>query len=143
MRKLGRKSDHRLSLYKNLVTSIILYERIQTTLPKAKSVRGLVEKVINLGKKGDLNSRRKLLGFLTDKNAVKKIFEVIALRYKEKNSGYIRIYRLGKRVGDGADKVILELINTRSQNEKQEDKEKQSDNENQPKIEEDANKKKG
>ncbi|OGD67990.1 50S ribosomal protein L17 [Candidatus Berkelbacteria bacterium RIFCSPHIGHO2_12_FULL_36_9] len=143
MRKLGRKSDHRLSLYKNLVTSIILYERIQTTLPKAKSVRGLVEKVINLGKKGDLNSRRKLLGFLTDKNAVKKIFEVIALRYKEKNSGYIRIYRLGKRVGDGADKVILELINTRSQNEKQEDKEKQSDNENKPKIEEDANKKKG
>ena|SRR3990167_1204276 len=131
MRKLGRKSDHRLSLYKNLVTSIILYERIQTTLPKAKSVRGLVEKVINLGKKGDLNSRRKLLGFLTDKNAVKKIFEVIALRYKEKNSGYIRIYRLGKRVGDGADKVILELISNEAKTQ------------NEDKTQKNANKKKG
>jgi len=114
MRKLGRKKAHREQLYKNLVTSVILYEKIETTLAKAKEAKSIAEKMITLGKTGTLQARRDLIGYLNDENAVKKIFEVMVDRYKNKNSGFMRIYHLGHRVGDGAPKALLQFIPVKS-----------------------------
>lgn len=110
MRKLGRKKAHRQQMFRNLTTSVILYEKVETTRAKAKEIRSIVEKMINLGKDGTLTTRRQLLSYLFDKNAVKKIYEELVPRYKNRESGYLRFYNLGSRLGDGAPKVLIQLI---------------------------------
>ncbi len=94
----------------NLVSSIIIYEKVKTTEAKAKAVRSLVEKAISTAKKGDLTSRRKLIAVLSQKMAVKKCLEVLGERYKNRQGGYTRIVRLGTRQGDGAKMVQIELV---------------------------------
>jgi len=109
-RKLGRTTDHRLALYRNLVTDLFKYEKIVTTEAKAKEVRRLAEKMITFGKEGSLASRRHVLTFITDKKIVEKVFAVLAPRYMERPGGYTRIVKLGPRVGDGAPTAKLELV---------------------------------
>ncbi|HEX4485589.1 MAG TPA: 50S ribosomal protein L17 [Terriglobales bacterium] len=108
--KLGRNTSHRRSLLRNLTTSLILEERIETTLPKAKAMRPRVEKMITLGKRGDLAARRKALAYLMTKAAVDKLFDVIGPRFGDRQGGYLRIVKLGFRKGDGADTVFVELL---------------------------------
>ena len=109
MRALSRKNAYRKSLLRNLATSLILYERITTTTAKAKETKSVVEKLINRSKTGDLAARRRLLAYLFDKNATKKVLDVLVPRYKNKKSGFVRIYKLGTRLGDGAEECLLEL----------------------------------
>ena len=109
-RKLGRSTAHRRALYRNLVTDLLGYEKIVTTEAKAKEVRGLAEKMITLGKKGGLHSRRQALSFIIDKAVVEKVFDELAGRYAERPGGYTRIIKLGPRLGDGAPTVKLELV---------------------------------
>ena len=109
-RKLSRTSGHRRALYRNLVTDLLGYEKITTTEAKAKEVRGLAEKMITLGKGGDLHSRRQALTFIIDKKVTDKVFTELAPRYAERPGGYTRITKLGPRLGDGAAMVQLELV---------------------------------
>lgn len=109
-RKLGRESAHRNLMLRNLVTSLIKSGRIETTEAKAKETRRLAEKMITLGKRGDLHARRQALAFMTDETVVKNLFDEIAPKYQEKNGGYTRIMKLGPRRGDAAEMVILELV---------------------------------
>lgn len=111
-RKLGRNTEHRRALLRNLVTSLILEERIETTLPKAKEARVAAERMITLGKRGDLHARRLAASYSLSARAVKKLFEDIAKRYGSRNGGYTRIVRTGWRSGDGADTAVLELVGT-------------------------------
>jgi len=109
-RKLGRRSGHRRALYRNLVTSLLKHEKLVTTEPKAKEVRGMAEKMITLGKKSGLHSYRQALSFIMDKKVTEKLFADLAPRYKERPGGYTRIVKLQPRLGDGAPMVKLELI---------------------------------
>ena len=109
-RKLGRDTSHRRAMYRNLVTDLLGYEKIITTEAKAKEVRGLAEKMITLGKKAGLHSRRQALSFIIDKKVVGKVFTELAPRYAERSGGYTRITKLGPRLGDGAAMVQLELV---------------------------------
>ena len=109
-RKLGRASGHRRAMYRNLVTDLLGYEKITTTEAKAKEVRSLAEKMITLGKKGGLPSRRQALSFIIDKKVTDKVFTDLAPRYAERPGGYTRITKLGPRLGDGAPMVRLELV---------------------------------
>ncbi len=109
-RKLDRDTGHRRAMYRNLVTDLLDYEKITTTEAKAKEVRGLAEKMITLGKKGGLHSRRQALSFIFDKKVAEKMFAELALRYAERPGGYTRITKLGPRLGDGAAMVQLELV---------------------------------
>lgn len=109
-RRLGRPSGHRKALYRGLVRDLLLRERIRTTLAKAKEVRGLAEKIITYGKKGELHHRRLALAFVTDKNVVAKVFDELSERYAERQGGYTRVLKLGPRKGDGAPMAILELV---------------------------------
>ncbi len=109
-RKLGRDTGHRRAMYRNLVTDLLDYEKITTTEAKAKEVRGLAEKMVTLGKKGGLHSRRKALSFIIDKKVTEKVFTELAPRYAERPGGYTRITKLGPRLGDGAAMVQLELV---------------------------------
>ncbi len=108
--KLGRNPAHRRSLLRNLVTSLILEERIETTIPKAKAMRPLVEKMITLGKRGDLSARRQALAYLMTSAAVDKLFDTVGPRFGDRNGGYLRIVRTGWQKGDGADKAFIELL---------------------------------
>ncbi|HXZ42380.1 MAG TPA: 50S ribosomal protein L17 [Terriglobales bacterium] len=108
--KLGRNTAHRRSLLRNLVTSLILEERIETTIPKAKAMRPQVEKMITLGKRGDLAARRQAHAYLMTSAAVDKLFETIAPRFGDRNGGYLRIVRTAWQKGDGADKAFIELL---------------------------------
>jgi large subunit ribosomal protein L17 len=108
--KLGRNTSHRRSLLRNLVTSLIVEERIETTIPKAKAMRPLVEKMITLGKKGDLAARRQAAAYLMTDEAVHKLFDTVAPRFGDRNGGYLRIVRTAWRKGDGADKAFIELL---------------------------------
>ena len=108
--KLGRTTSHRRSLLRNLVTSLILEERIETTVPKAKAMRPQVEKMITLGKRGDLAARRQALAYLMTGAAVDKLFDTIGPRFGDRNGGYLRIVRTGWQKGDGADKAFIELL---------------------------------
>lgn len=110
MRKFGRKKQYREMMLRNLVTSMIIFEHVKTTQAKAKETKSLVDKIINIGKENSLASRRKLIGYLTHKNAVKKIIEDLIVRYKDRNSGYCRSYHLKPRIGDGSKMMLLELI---------------------------------
>ena len=109
-RKLNRTTSHRKALLMNLSNALIKHEQITTTLPKAKELRPYVEKIISLGKKGDLQSRRKTISILQDENNVKKIFNIIAERYKKRSGGYTRIIKIGNRYGDNAPTAIIELL---------------------------------
>ena len=109
-RKLNRTSSHRKALLMNLSNALIKHEQITTTLPKAKELRPFVEKVISLGKKGDIQSRRKAISILQDIKMTKKIFDVMAERYKDRKGGYTRIVKLGSRYGDNAPTAVIELV---------------------------------
>jgi large subunit ribosomal protein L17 len=109
-RKFGRNSGHRRSLFANLSKALIKHEQITTTLPKAKDLRPIVEKLITLARKGDLHARRQAIAFLGDSLEVKRLFDVVAPRYKERNGGYTRIIKAGFRSGDAAPVAIIELV---------------------------------
>ena len=111
-KKLSRKTEHRRALLRNLVTSLLLEERIQTTVAKAKAARPLAEHLITLGKRGDLHARRLAASYLLSPNALQALFGDIAKRYASRPGGYTRIVRAGWRKGDGADLAVLELIGT-------------------------------
>ena len=109
-RKLNRTSSHRKTLLVNLSNALIKHEQITTTLPKAKELRPFVEKIISLGKKENLHSKRKANSILQDKKNIKKLFEVFADRYKDRKGGYTRIVKLGNRYGDNAPTAVIELV---------------------------------
>ena len=110
----GRKFDmptaQRLALFRGLVRELFIHERITTTVPRAKEIRPFAEKMITLGKDGDVHARRQALRFVTDKDVIAKLFSEIAPRYATRPGGYTRIVKLGKRLGDGADMAIIELV---------------------------------
>ena len=110
LRKFGRRSGPRRAMLRNLVTSMILAEKIVTTEAKAKQIRSITEKMVTLGKRNDLHARRQVLAYLLDENAVTKLFENIAPRYEDRQGGYTRILKLGPRRGDAALMAILELV---------------------------------
>ncbi len=109
-KKLNRTSSHRKAMFMNLSNALIKHEQITTTLPKAKELKRFVEKIITLGKKGDLVSRRKTMSILQDEATTKKIFDTVSKRYKERNGGYTRIIKLGNRFGDNAPTAVIELV---------------------------------
>ena len=109
-RKLNRTSSHRKSLLANMAVSLIKHEQVKTTLPKAKELAPYVEKLITLGKKGDLNARRKLYSIIPEKIWGAKVFDVLAERYKDRNGGYTRVMKAGFRYGDSAPMAIIELV---------------------------------
>src|SRR5512136_2298742 len=109
-RKLGRKTPHRISMFRNMVTSLLDHERIRTTLDRAKAVRPIAERMITLGKRETLHARRQALAFIKDPAVVAKLFETLAPRFAQRKGGYTRIIRLGFRDGDGAQMAIIELI---------------------------------
>ena len=109
-RKLNRTSAHRKALLMNLSNALLKHEQITTTLPKAKELRPFVEKIISLGKKGDLHARKKANSLLRDEKNIKRIFDVFSKRYKDRNGGYTRIVKLGNRYGDNAPTAVIELV---------------------------------
>jgi len=109
-RKLSRPTEHRILMYRNLVTDLLRYEKIVTTEAKAKEVRGMAERMITLGKNGSLYARRQALAFVTDKKVVAKLFDELAPRYAQRTGGYTRIIKLEPRLGDGAPMAQLELV---------------------------------
>jgi large subunit ribosomal protein L17 len=109
-KKLGRKTAHRVMMFRNMVTSLFDKERIRTTLERAKAVRPIAEKMITLGKRETLHARRQALAYIKDPAVVTKLFDTLAPRFSDRNGGYTRIIRLGHRDGDGAPMAYLELI---------------------------------
>lgn len=109
-RKLSRTSSHRMAMFANMAASLIKHEQIKTTLPKAKDLRPIVEKLITLGKRGDLHARRQVLAQLSEKAIVDKLFSTIAERYADRPGGYTRVLKAGFRTGDAAPMAIIELI---------------------------------
>ena len=109
-RKLGRESAHRKAMLRNLVTDLLRDGRIQTTEHRAKEARRQAEKMITLGKRGDLHARRQAMAYIYDESVVTKLFEEIAPRYADRQGGYTRILKLGPRQGDNAEVVFLELV---------------------------------
>ncbi len=108
--KLGRNTSHRRAMLRNLVTSILLVDRVHTTITMAKAARPTVEKMITLGKRGDLHARRQALAYLQTREAVSRLFDTVAPRYGERNGGYLRIVRTTFRKGDGAEQAYIELL---------------------------------
>jgi large subunit ribosomal protein L17 len=108
--KLGRNTEHRRALLRNLVTSLIVEERIETTVPKAKAMRPHVEKMITLGKQGNVAARRQAAAYLMTSEAVDKLFNTISPRFGDREGGYLRIVRTGFRPGDGGEKAFIELL---------------------------------
>ncbi len=124
-RKLERSSAHRKALLRNLATSLILHERIETTLSKAKELRRLADHLITLGKEGSLHARRQAAAILLDKQALGKLFDGLAARFKDRAGGYTRIFQFGFRRGDGASMAAIEYLGYQLPvKEKKEDKEK-------------------
>ena len=113
--KLGRNTSHRRALLRNLVTSVLIEDRVETTVTKAKAVRPLVEKMITLGKNGDLHSRRQALSFLMTDASVDRLFDTVAPRYSDRQGGYLRIVRTGFRKGDGGETAFIELLGAEKQ----------------------------
>ncbi len=109
-RQLGRNTKHRWALYRSLVTSLLEHERIETTEAKAKEIRGFTDRMITLGKEGDLPARRRALSFLRSKAVVSKLFSDVAGRFRERNGGYTRIIKTRRRIGDAAKMVAIELV---------------------------------
>ena len=109
-KKLNKTSSHRKAMFMNMSNSLIKHEQITTTLPKAKELKRFVEKIITLGKKGSLESRRKAISILQDKKMTEKVFSIFSERYKNRNGGYTRIIKIGNRFGDNAPTAIIELV---------------------------------
>ena len=109
-RKLGRPTDHRLAMLANLAGSLIKHEQITTTLPKAKELRSVVDKLITLGKRGDLHARRQALAFLPEDATVSKLFATLGPRYASRKGGYTRVLKAGFRHGDSAPRAVIELV---------------------------------
>ena len=109
-RRFGRSSEHRQAMFANLAASLIKHEQIVTTLPKAKDLRPVVEKLVTLGKRGDLHARRQAMAKLGDETMVKKLIEVLGPRYKERQGGYTRILKAGYRYGDAAPVAVIEFV---------------------------------
>ncbi|MCM2475637.1 50S ribosomal protein L17 [Rhizobium sp. CG5] len=109
-RKLNRTASHRKAMFANMAASLILHEQIVTTLPKAKEIRPIVEKLVTLGKKGDLHARRQAISQIRDVAVVAKLFDAIATRYATRNGGYLRIMKAGYRQGDNAAMAVVEFV---------------------------------
>ncbi len=109
-RKLGRDSSARKALFRSILTSFFKHEKIETTATKAKELGGLAAKMITLAKRGDLHARRQVLAFLMCEEVVRKLFDEIAPKYKDRQGGYTRVYKLGPRRGDAAEMAIIELV---------------------------------
>ena len=109
-RKLGVKPQHRRAMFANMAAALIKHEQIVTTLPKAKELRPLVEKLVTLAKRGDLHARRQAIGQVRDETQVRKLFTVLGPRYKERNGGYVRIMKAGFRYGDNAPVAVIEFV---------------------------------
>jgi len=109
-RKLGRTTTHRLAMFANMAASLIKHEQIKTTLPKAKELRPIVEKLVTLGKRGDLHARRAAIAKIGDEEMVRKLFDVLGPRYKERNGGYTRVLKAGFRLGDAAPMAVIEFV---------------------------------
>ena len=109
-RKLNKTTEHRKALFQNMLNSLIKYEQIVTTLPKAKELKPKIDKVITLGKKADLNNKKSLFSKLQDKTSVKKVFETFSKRYANRKGGYSRVLKAGFRTGDDAPMAVIELV---------------------------------
>ncbi|MBI3810791.1 MAG: 50S ribosomal protein L17 [Nitrospirae bacterium] len=109
-RQLGRDTDHRRALFRNLVTSLFEHERIETTAAKAKEIRGIADRMITLGKQGDLAARRRAAAYLMKPETVSKLFAEIAPRFTQRQGGYTRLIRTRLRIGDGAKMAVVELV---------------------------------
>jgi large subunit ribosomal protein L17 len=109
-RKLGRTSSHRIAMFANMAAALIKHEQIKTTLPKAKELRPIVEKLITLGKRGDLHARRVAIAKIRDEEMVRKLFDVLGPRYAERKGGYIRVLKAGFRYGDAAPMAVIEFV---------------------------------
>ena len=109
-RKLNRTAEHRRAMFANMSAALIKHEQIVTTLPKAKELRPIVEKLVTLGKRGGLALRRQAIGELRDQAMVRKLFDVLATRYKDRNGGYTRVLKAGYRHGDSAAVAVIELV---------------------------------
>ena len=109
-RKLNRTASHRKAMFANMAASLILHEQIVTTLPKAKEIRPIVEKLVTLGKRGDLHARRQAISQIRDVTVVAKLFDAIATRYASRNGGYLRIMKAGFRYGDNAPLAVIEFV---------------------------------
>jgi large subunit ribosomal protein L17 len=109
-RKFNRTAEHRKAMFANMCAALIKHEQITTTLPKAKDLRPIVEKLVTLGKRGDLHARRQAISQIRDVPMVKKLFEVLGPRYKERNGGYTRIMKAGFRYGDNAPVAVIEFV---------------------------------
>ena len=109
-RRLNRTHEHRKALFANMAGSLIEHEQIKTTLPKAKELRPIVEKLITLAKRGDLHARRQAASRLKEDKDVTKLFDVLGPRYKERNGGYTRVLKAGFRYGDSAPRAVIELV---------------------------------
>jgi large subunit ribosomal protein L17 len=109
-RKLSRHTQHRELMFRNMLVSLLQYERIKTTLAKGKELRSWADKIISLGKQGTLHARRRAFALLRDKGIVKKLFDEIAPKFKDRQGGYTRVYKLGWRQGDGAPLSLVELV---------------------------------
>jgi len=109
-RRFNRRPEHRKAMLANMAASLITHEQIVTTLPKAKDIRPIVEKLVTLGKKGGLHSRRQAISEMRDRDAVKKLFEVLAPRYASRQGGYLRIIKAGFRYGDMAPLAVIEFV---------------------------------
>ena len=139
-KKLNRTSSHRKALLKNLAQALIKHEQISTTLIKAKSLKPVVDKLITIGKKGDLHARRRAITKLGDTKLVAKIFDVLAKRYEERNGGYSRVIKAGFRYGDSAPMAVIELVDRNPEAKKvdkpkkTEKKDKQKEAQQDPKV---------
>ncbi len=109
-RKLNRTSSHRKAMFANMTASLLIHEQIRTTLPKAKELRRFVDGMITLGKRGDLHARRRAFAFLRNDDVVRKLFDTLAERYKDRPGGYTRVLKAGFRYGDAAPMAIIELV---------------------------------
>ena len=109
-RKLNKTGEHRKALFKNMLNSLIKYEQITTTLPKAKELKPLIDKVITIGKKNNLSNKKRLFSKLQDKSSVVKVFDVLSSRYQKRQGGYSRVLKAGYRYGDDAPMAIIELV---------------------------------
>ena len=125
-RKFRRTHSHRKALLKNLAISLILHERIETTVAKAKELRRVVERMITLGKRGDIASRRRAFALLRHEPSVAKLFSTFSDRYKTRNGGYTRIIKFRKRMGDGAELAFIELIDRTIKEKKKKEKKAES-----------------
>ena len=132
-RKLNKTSEHRKALFKNMLNSLIKYEQIITTLPKAKELKPQIDKVITIGKKNDLHNKKKLFSKLQNQSSVKKVFDELSKRYSKRKGGYSRVLKAGFRTGDDAPMAVIELVD-RNTEAKKIDKPKKVEAENKEKT---------